>query len=86
MGRPHNRQIKALNYFVEQEYKDPSRRVPILSGLSERRLGDEDDLIVLSKPIDQDWLIRFVRRYFHVFFLVRNRRKEKRENSISTKS
>jgi hypothetical protein len=70
MGKPHHRQVKALEYFSEQRYKQPSRRGPMLSGLSAHRLDDEDDLIVLSKPVDQDWLIRFVRRYFRVFFLV----------------
>jgi hypothetical protein len=70
MGRPHHRQVQALEYFSEQKHKRPDRRAPMLSDLSAHRLDDEDDLIVLSKPLDQDWLIRFIRRYFRIFFLV----------------
>jgi hypothetical protein len=35
------------------------------------RLDDEEDLVALRIPDDQDYLIRFVRRYLRVFFLVR---------------
>jgi hypothetical protein len=34
------------------------------------RLDGEEDLVALWIPDDQDYLIRFVRRYLRVFFLL----------------
>jgi hypothetical protein len=43
----------------------------ILMDRGSSRLDDEYDLVALRVPEDQDYLIRFVRRYLRVFFLVR---------------
>jgi len=46
------------------------RGVAVITDLSAQRLDDPDDLVALHLPMEQDWLIRFVRKYLHIFFLV----------------
>lgn len=46
------------------------RGVAVVSGLSAGRLEDADDLVALHPPMEQDWLVRFVRRYLRILFLV----------------
>jgi len=44
--------------------------VAVVSGLSAGRLEDADDLVALHPPMEQDWLIRFARRYLRILSLV----------------
>jgi hypothetical protein len=45
-------------------------RPSVLLGLNARRLDDADDLVALHPLVEQDWLTRFVRRYFQLLFVV----------------
>ncbi len=46
------------------------RQLLVVTRLSARRLENEDDLVALHPPMEQDWLVRFARRYLRIFFLV----------------
>lgn len=68
MGRPHLDTIKAFRAWMDGDAD--GRQVPVVTGLSARRLEDIDDLVALHPPMEQDWLVRFVRKYLRIFFLV----------------
>jgi hypothetical protein len=68
MIKPHRRTIEAFKSWMEGEAD--GRGVPVITGLSANRLVDASDLIALHPPVDQDWLTRFVRRYFRILFVV----------------
>lgn len=42
----------------------------VLPGLSAHRLDDADDLVALHPPVEQDWVTKFVPRYFRLLFVV----------------
>lgn len=65
LGRPHRNTVQALDNWTKR--LGPS----ILTDHGAERLRDQNDLIAPKTPPDHDWLIRFVRRYLRVFFLVR---------------
>ena len=68
MIKPHHRTTEALQSWMEGEAD--GRGVPVLKGPSEDRLLDTRDLIALHPPLEQDYLTRFVRRYFRILFVV----------------
>jgi hypothetical protein len=68
MGRPHRHTVQTLDKWTRKNSKEGTS---ILMDRGSARLDDEDDLVALRIPEDQDYLIRFVRRYLRVFFLVR---------------
>jgi hypothetical protein len=53
------------------EHRGLEHEGPLLEDHSANRLDNSDDLIVLSETPGQDLLIRFVRRYLKIFFIVR---------------
>ncbi|PMD36443.1 hypothetical protein L207DRAFT_636434 [Hyaloscypha variabilis F] len=67
MMKPHRRTVEAFQSWMEGEAD--GRGVPVITGLSANRLLDASDLIALHPPVDQDWLTRFVRRYFRILFV-----------------
>ena len=69
MIKPHRRTVEAFQSWMEGEAD--GRNVPVITGLSANRLVDASDLIALHPPVDQDWLTRFIRRYFRILFVVR---------------
>lgn len=68
MNKPHRRTVEAFSAWMDGTAD--GRGVSVLSGLSSKRLHDTDDIVALHAPVDQDWLIRFVRRYLRIFFMV----------------
>jgi hypothetical protein len=68
MGRPHRHTVQALDKWTRKDSKMGSSILTDKEGAT--RLDDEDDLVALRIPADQDWLIIFVRRYLRIFFLV----------------
>lgn len=67
MTKPHRRTVEALQHWMDGN----GTGVQVLSGLSSGRLEDSHDLVVLRPPVEQDWMTRFVRRYFRILFVVR---------------
>lgn len=68
MIKPHHRTIEAVRSWMEGE--TDGTEVRVLQGLSADRLLDTSDLIALHPPLEQDYLTRFVRRYFRLLFVV----------------
>ncbi|KAE8446494.1 hypothetical protein EG329_011957 [Mollisiaceae sp. DMI_Dod_QoI] len=67
MIKPRWRTVKAFRSWLEGEADGSG--IPKLAGLSADRLRDFDDLVALHPPAEQDWLTRFVRRYFRVLLV-----------------
>jgi hypothetical protein len=66
-GRPHRHTVRTLDKWTRKNSKEGTS---ILMDKSSSRLDGEEDLVPLWIPDDQDYLIRLVRRYLRVFFLV----------------
>jgi hypothetical protein len=67
MGRPYTHTVRTLDKWTKKKSKEGTS---ILMDKGSLRLGNEEDLVALRTPDDQDYLIRFVRRYLRVFFLI----------------
>ncbi|KAH7400167.1 hypothetical protein BKA64DRAFT_476330 [Cadophora sp. MPI-SDFR-AT-0126] len=67
MIRPHHRTVEAFQSWMDGEAD--GRGVAVVTGLSANRLHDQNDLISLRPSQEQDWMTRFVRRYFRVLFV-----------------
>lgn len=67
MEKPHRHMVWTLDKWTKKNSKEGTS---ILMDKGSLRLGNEEDLVALRIPDDQDYLIRFVRRYQRVFFLV----------------
>jgi hypothetical protein len=68
MGKPHRRTVKTFEAWTDGDAD--GRGVAVVSGLSAGRLEDADDLVALHPPMEQDWLVRFIRKYLRILFLV----------------
>jgi hypothetical protein len=71
MIKPHRHMVEAFQSWMEGEAD--GRGVPVITGLSANRVLDASDVVALHPPVDQDWLSRFVRRYFRIPFVVSTR-------------
>jgi len=67
MGRPHRCTVRTLDKWT---WKNSKEGTSILMDKGSSRLDGEEVLVALWILDDQDYLIRFVRRYLGVFFLV----------------
>jgi len=70
MPHPHHSSVEATRRWSAREYLDENIRAPVVSGRSAHRLDDENDLVTTRNAVDQDRMLRFVRKYLGVFFLV----------------
>jgi hypothetical protein len=67
MGRTHRHTVQTLDKWTRKNSKEGTS---IMMDKSSSRLDGEEDLVAFWILDDQDYLIRFVRRYLRVFFLV----------------
>ena len=62
MRKPSNRALSAVCEFVKGTafQDDNGKPVPLISGRAKTFLDDKDDLVALAKPIEDDYLSRFL--------------------------
>lgn len=68
MSKPNRHTIETSKAWMDGDADD--RGVAVVTGLSAGRLRDADDLVALHPAMEQDWLVRFVRRYLRILFMV----------------
>ena len=66
---PPSRVLEAFKH-VFHNTNDAGETFPTLGGRSARILDDEDDLMALRSPPEEDRMTRFLRNYFPLLFVV----------------
>ncbi|KAH7086523.1 hypothetical protein FB567DRAFT_603571 [Paraphoma chrysanthemicola] len=66
MRRPENRPLNAFRNFLEGRITSgkSAKALPLISGRAKAFLDDENDLMTLAKPIEEDYLSRFLQDHW----------------------
>lgn len=64
LPHPRKHQLETFRDWFSGRCSGISRNVPIIAGSSSKMLDDEDDLVCLRSPLEQDFLTQMLQRYW----------------------